>query len=115
MSLTTESAVMGAEHLIKNPIGNWQQIYGFRYRLDQIHQIGQVNSANVPDAFLQPGSNPQQQALLFGYQISRTDSNNPVNPTKGFNKTIKFSWVQNRLFLMPIWPLRMQTGILFIL
>ena len=89
MSLTTESAVMGAEHLIKNPIGNWQQIYGFRYRLDQIHQIGQVNSANVPDAFLQPGSNPQQQALLFGYQISRTDSNNPVNPTKGFKQNYK--------------------------
>ncbi|MHA3061093.1 autotransporter assembly complex protein TamA [Acinetobacter sp. ANC 4636] len=89
MSLTTESAVMGAEHLIKNPIGNWQQIYGFRYRLDQIHQIGQVNSANVPDAFLQPGSNPQQQALLFGYQISRTDSNNPVNPSKGFKQTYK--------------------------
>ncbi|MHA3057483.1 autotransporter assembly complex protein TamA [Acinetobacter sp. ANC 4641] len=89
MSLTTESAVMGAEHLIKNPLGNWQQIYGFRYRLDQIHQIGQVNSTNVPDAFLQPGSNAQQQALLFGYQISRTDSNNPVNPSKGFKQTYK--------------------------
>lgn len=89
MSLTTESAVVGAEHLIKNPIGNWQQIYGFRYRLDQIHQIGEVDSSDVPDAFLKPGSNPQQQALLLGYQISRTDSNNPVNPTKGIKQVYK--------------------------
>lgn len=89
MSLTTESAVVGAEHLIKNPLGNWQQTYGFRYRLDQIHQIGEVDSADVPDAFLKPGSNPQQQALLFGYQIARTDSNNPVNPTKGLKQSYK--------------------------
>ncbi|WP_111892302.1 autotransporter assembly complex protein TamA [Acinetobacter sp. MB5] len=89
MSLTTESAVMGAEHLIKNPYGNWQQTYGVRYRLDQIHQIGEVDTADVPDAFLKPGSNPQQQALLLGYQIGRTDSNNTVNPTKGFKQTYK--------------------------
>ncbi|WP_343597321.1 autotransporter assembly complex family protein [Acinetobacter sp.] len=89
MSLTTESAVVGAERVIKNPLGAWQQTYGLRYRLDKIHQIGEVNSANVPDAFLKPGSNPQQQALLLGYQLSRRDSNDPVNPTKGFKQTYK--------------------------
>ncbi|MEB3754768.1 autotransporter assembly complex family protein [Acinetobacter sp. MD2(2019)] len=89
MSLTTESAVVGAERVIKNPLGHWQQNYGVRYRLDQITQNGQVNTADVPDAFLKPGSNPQQQALLLGYQLSRTDSNDPVNPTKGFKQSYK--------------------------
>ncbi|MEB3767839.1 autotransporter assembly complex family protein [Acinetobacter sp. MD2] len=89
MSLTTESAIIGADRVIKNPLGRWQQTYGVRYRLDKIHQIGEVNSADVPDAFLKPGSNPQQQSLLLGYQLSRTDSNDAVNPTKGVKQSYK--------------------------
>ncbi|MBF7687109.1 autotransporter assembly complex protein TamA [Acinetobacter rathckeae] len=89
MSLTTETAIAGAERVIRNPFGGWQQTFGFRYRLDKIHQIGEVNEADVPSAFLRPGSNPQQQALLLGYQISRTDSNDPLNPVKGFKQSYK--------------------------
>ncbi|SDC03138.1 autotransporter assembly complex protein TamA [Acinetobacter boissieri] len=89
MSLTTETAIAGAERVIRNPFGGWQQTFGFRYRLDKIHQIGDVDEADVPSAFLRPGSNPQQQALLFGYQISRTDSNDPLNPVKGFKQSYK--------------------------
>lgn len=97
MSLTTESAVVGAERVIKNPLGRWQQTYGVRYRLDKIHQIGEVDSADVPDAFLRPGSNPQQQALLLGYQLSRKDSNDPVNPTKGFKQDYKIQLASKSL------------------
>ncbi|MBF7682536.1 outer membrane protein assembly factor [Acinetobacter sp. B5B] len=89
MSLTTETAIAGAERVIRNPFGGWQHTFGFRYRLDKIHQIGDVNELNVPSAFLRPGSSPTQQALLLGYQISRTDSNDPLNPVKGFKQSYK--------------------------
>lgn len=89
MSLTTETAIAGAERIIRNPFGGWQQSFGFRYRLDKIHQIGQVNTDDVPAAFLRPGSSPEQQALLLGYQLSKTNSNDPVNPVKGFKQTYK--------------------------
>ncbi|MCF9045948.1 autotransporter assembly complex protein TamA [Acinetobacter nectaris] len=89
MSLTTETAIAGAERIIRNPFGGWQQSFGFRYRLDKIHQIGQVNTNDVPAAFLKPGSSPEQQALLFGYQLSKTNSNDPINPVKGFKQTYK--------------------------
>ncbi|MFT4020973.1 MAG: autotransporter assembly complex family protein [Acinetobacter sp.] len=89
MSLTTQTAVVGAERVIRNPLGKWQQTYGLRYRLDQIKQVGEVDVDDVPDAFLKPGSNPQQKALLASYQLSRTDSNDPVNPTKGFSQSYK--------------------------
>lgn len=89
MSLTTQSAVLGADHVVRNPFGSWQHTYGVRYRLDKIDQIGDVNASDVPDAFLRPGSNPQQQSLLVGYQLSRTDGNDPVNPVKGFKQNYK--------------------------
>lgn len=88
-SLTTQSAVLGADHVIRNPVGNWQQTYGLRYRLDKIEQIGEVSSSKIPDAFLRPGSNPQQTSLLLGYQISRVDSNDAVNPVRGFKQEYK--------------------------
>lgn len=89
MSLTTETLIAGAERVIRNPLGGWQQNFGLRYRLDKIHQIGDVNQVDVPSAFLRPGSNPEQKALLLGYQISRTDSNDPLNPVKGFKQSYK--------------------------
>lgn len=89
MSLTTESVVTGVEHIIRNPIGGWQHTYGVRYRLDKIEQIGDIDSTNVPDAFLRPGSSPKQQSLLLGYQLSRKDINDPVNPVRGFKQNYK--------------------------
>nr|WP_269914732.1 autotransporter assembly complex family protein [Acinetobacter sp. HY1485] len=88
-NLTTQSAILGADHIIRNPLGNWQHTYGVRYRLDKIDQTGDVSNVNVPDAFLRPGSNPQQTSLLVGYQLSRKDGNDPVNPVKGFKQEYK--------------------------
>ncbi|SNQ28792.1 autotransporter assembly complex protein TamA [Acinetobacter apis] len=88
-SLTIQSGIAGAERVIRNPIGGWQHTFGFRYRLDKIQQVGNVNSDDIPAAFLRPGSNPNQQALLFGYQLSKTDSNDAVNPVKGFKQNYK--------------------------
>ncbi len=40
VNLLTESAVAGADRVIKNPMGNWQHTYGVRYRLDRLTQKG---------------------------------------------------------------------------
>lgn len=86
--LTIESAVVGADRIIKNPRGSWQQIYGVRYRLDRLNQEGWVDVNDIPDAFLMSNSD-DQQSLLFGYELSRIDSNKRINPTKGFRQTYK--------------------------
>ncbi|WP_151980709.1 autotransporter assembly complex protein TamA [Acinetobacter guerrae] len=89
VSLETESAVFGAERIIKNPMGGWQQSFGFRYRLDRLTQHGVVDNDEIPDAFKVPGSDAEQEALLFGYEISKTTSNSSVNPTRGFKQSYK--------------------------
>ncbi len=40
VNLLIESAVAGADRIIKNPRGQWQQTYGLRYRLDRITENG---------------------------------------------------------------------------
>lgn len=89
VTLETQTAVIGAERIIKNPLGGWQQTYGVRYRVDSLNQRGTVDESSLPDAFKVPGSDPNQQALLFGYSVSKTSSNNNINPTKGFKQTYK--------------------------
>jgi translocation and assembly module TamA len=86
--LMIESAVAGVDRIIKNPRGSWQHTFGLRYRLDQITQDGLTDFDEIPDAFL-ANSNEEQQSLLFGYEISRTTSDKPVNPSKGFKQTYK--------------------------
>ncbi|WP_160243037.1 autotransporter assembly complex protein TamA [Acinetobacter indicus] len=86
--LLIESAVAGADRIIKNPRGSWQHAYGLRYRLDRLTQNGVVDIDKIPDAFIGNGST-EQQSLLFGYELSRTDSSPRVNPTRGFKQIYK--------------------------
>ena len=86
--LLIESAVAGADRVIKNPMGSWQHAFGLRYRLDRLTETGDVFLDNVPDAFIANGD-VEQQSLLLGYEISRTDSNRRVNPSKGFRQIYK--------------------------
>lgn len=86
--LLIESAVAGADRMIKNPMGSWQHTFGLRYRLDRLTETGDVFLDNVPDAFIANGD-VEQQSLLLGYEISRTDSNRRVNPSKGFRQIYK--------------------------
>lgn len=88
VNLMIESAVAGADRVIKNPRGSWQHTFGMRYRLDRITQDGAIASDEIPDAFL-VNSNSQQQSLLFGYEASRTVSDKRINPSKGFKQTYK--------------------------
>ncbi|RSB58032.1 outer membrane protein assembly factor [Acinetobacter soli] len=97
VTLETQTAVIGAERIIKNPLGGWQQTYGVRYRVDSLNQRGTVDESSLPDAFKVPGSDPNQQALLFGYSVSKTSSNNNINPTKGFKQTYKLQVASDAL------------------
>lgn len=87
-SLTIESAVVGADRIIKRSVGNWQHTFGLRYRLDRLSQNGVVDESDIPDAFL-ASSDTEQQSLLVGYEASRVDSDKRVNPTKGFRQIYK--------------------------
>src|SRR5690606_15386452 len=86
--LLIESAVLGADRLIKNPLGNWQQAFGVRYRLDRLTQDGSVDFNQIPEAF-RFNSAAEQQSVLFGYEVSRTESDRRINPTKGFKQIYK--------------------------
>lgn len=86
VELNIESGVIGAERTIKKPMGQWQHNMSVRYRLDSIEATGNVDPADMPDAFRVVSTDPEQESLLFGYEISRTDQNNYVNPTKGFRQ-----------------------------
>ena len=89
LSLVIESAVIGADRIIKGARKDWQHVFGVRYRLDRITQSGSMEDADVPDAFLIPGSNPEQQSLLLGYEVTKTLSDNRINPTRGFKQSYK--------------------------
>ena len=89
MNLVIESAVLGADRIIKGSRRDWQHIFGVRYRLDRVTQRGQVDESQFPDAFLVPGAEPEQEAFLLGYEISKTSSDNRLNPTRGFRQTYK--------------------------
>lgn len=88
VNLLIESAVAGADRIIKNPRGSWQHAFGLRYRLDRITNDGLNPADDIPDAFL-VNTNNEQQSLLVGYEISRTDSDKRVNPSKGIKQTYK--------------------------
>lgn len=87
--LTIESAVLGADRIIKASRKEWQHVFGVRYRLDRMTRNGDIANTDIPDGFLIPGAEPTQQALLFGYEVSKTISNNKVNPTQGFKQSYK--------------------------
>ncbi|OTG83037.1 autotransporter assembly complex protein TamA [Acinetobacter sp. ANC 4648] len=89
LSLVIESAVAGVDRIIKGSRKEWQHIIGVRYRLDRITQQGITDISNIPDAFLIPGAQPQQQSLLLGYETTKTSSDNRLNPTRGFKQSYK--------------------------
>lgn len=85
--LMIESAVAGVDRVIKKPMGSWQHTFGLRYRLDRLTEDGTV-FLTKPDAFIANGD-VEQQSFLLGYEVSRTDSNRRVNPSKGFRQIYK--------------------------
>lgn len=95
--LTIESAVLGADRIIKASRKEWQHVFGMRYRLDRMTRNGTVKDSDIPDGFLIPGAEPEQEALLFGYEVSKTISNNKLNPTQGFKQSYKIELGTDKL------------------
>lgn len=63
----------------------WDRSYSVRYRLDELETgVDEEELDNLPVRFT--SSKPTQQALLFGYGMSKTDVDNAVNPTRGFRQ-----------------------------
>lgn len=63
----------------------WDRSYSVRYRLDELETgLDEDELDNLPVRFT--SSKPTQQALLFGYGMSKTDVDNPANPTRGFRQ-----------------------------
>ena len=91
VELDIESAVMGAERVIKKPLGEWQQTMSVRYRLDRLTASGVIDVDDIPDAFRVVSDDPEQESLLFGYEISRTEQDNRVNPNRGFRQYYQVS------------------------
>ena len=89
INLLVESAVLGGERVIKNPLGNWQHTMGLRYRLDRLTKKGNVDVSELPDAFKAAGMDSEQESLLLGYEASKTNANKRLNPSKGFKQTYK--------------------------
>ncbi len=89
MSLVIESAVLGADRIIKGARMDWQHIFGVRYRLDRVTQQGVIDNSEIPDAFVIPGARPEQESLLMGYEVSKTLADQRINPTRGFKQSYK--------------------------
>lgn len=87
VELMTDALVLGGERVIKNPLGDWQQTYGLRYRLDRLQQVGVTNPEDIPDAFRLLGT--EQESLLLGYETSKTITDNAVNPTQAYKQSYK--------------------------
>lgn len=65
--------------------GGWDRSYSVRYRLDELETgVDEAKLDDLPIRFT--SSRPKQQALLFGYGVSKTDVDSATNPTRGIRQ-----------------------------
>lgn len=63
----------------------WDRSYFMRYRLDQLETgVDEAAFEDLPVRFA--SSKPKQQALLFGYGVSKTTADSTTNPTRGYRQ-----------------------------
>lgn len=96
LNLIVESAVAGVDRIIKGSRRDWQHIFGLRYRLDRMTIEGEIPDTLDPDTnwdeipdFVSATGNTEQQSLLLGYEATKVNSNNRLNPTRGFKQNYK--------------------------
>lgn len=80
-SLQSKSILAG---LLRNVIkdSGWNRTYSIRYRYDDLSSdIDASFYRNLPIRFA--AGNDTQQALLFGYGLSKTEADDPINPNFG--------------------------------
>lgn len=80
-SLQSKSILAGLSRNIINDLG-WNRTYSIRYRYDDLSSdIDASFYRNLPIRFA--AGNDTQQALLFGYGLSKTEADDPINPNFG--------------------------------
>ena len=83
--LSTRTLKTGLARNIRRDSG-WNRSYSMRYRLDKLETgVDDTELDDLPIRFT--SSNPTQQALLFGYGVSKTDVDDNVNPTQGIRQS----------------------------
>lgn len=83
--LSTRTLKTGLARNIRRDSG-WNRSYSMRYRLDELETgVDDTELEDLPIRFT--SSNPTQQALLFGYGVSKTDVDNNTNPTQGIRQS----------------------------
>lgn len=65
----------------------WNRLYSIRYRYDELsNNTGNADISKLPPPFNNGDSKYSQQALLAGYAINKTVSDNVLNPTQGYSQ-----------------------------
>lgn len=72
-----------SRNIVKN--GGWNRTYSLRYRLDELQtQAPSETWQDLPVDFI--NGNPRQEALLAGFALHKTVSDNQVNPMRGYRQ-----------------------------
>lgn len=82
--LSTRTVKAALSRNIRRDSG-WNRSYSVSYRLDELETgIDEAQLDDLPIRFT--SSKPKQQALLFGYGVSKTDVDSVTNPTRGIRQ-----------------------------
>ena len=86
LDLETNTLKAGLARNIRNEKG-WNKTYSIRYRQDELESgVTGEDRENLPVPFNREGAKFDQEALLLGYQIDKTVTDNAANPTKGWRQ-----------------------------
>lgn len=86
LDLDTNTIRAGLARKINKDSG-WNRTYSIRYRQDELESgVTGSDRENLPVPFNREGAKFEQEALLLGYQIDKTEADNVTNPTKGWSQ-----------------------------
>ena len=84
--LATQTLQAGVKRNIINESG-WNRSYSLRYRLDKLESgIEGVEREKLPEPFNRNNASFDQNALLFGYSLNKTVTDDVTNPTQGYRQ-----------------------------
>ncbi|RYY79534.1 MAG: outer membrane protein assembly factor [Moraxellaceae bacterium] len=87
LGLVINTATIGVERAIKPKQGEWQHTISARYRMDQLERNNNnINQAELPPPFNLQSSRFEQEALLFGYGLSKTYTVGRLDPTRALRQ-----------------------------
>ena len=87
LGLEIDTATVGVERAIKPKGSAWQHTISGRYRLDELNRKNKdVDQSELPAPFNLRNSRFQQQSLLFGYGINKTETVGRIDPVQAFRQ-----------------------------